>query len=783
MTAGLRLAGTVLVLFAFVVSPGFAQTWQTSHAGTSAPWGIAADSSGEKIIVATEFGGYWISINSGESWQPWNHSITYAGMVLAQTIQAFDPAGDTLLVTCTVQSGNQLDWHSFNGGLSWSTYSMQYHWPNNWPNPTAGAWQILNDPAGRVYFACKNGFAYTANNGSNWDFKDIRILTDDVNGLFVDPDNPDNVFIYGGWTNEDASTNEPSGGILRSPDGGATWTRVTEMETLTAGAEGEITDMAKLANGDLLAVTVWNDTELPFLLLLRSQDNGDSWHWFPYQGLPDRLVANQIETVPEIPGRVLLTSSGNFGVWQSDDHGLSWTHLQHGLPDRAMPGKALYHNPFSGHLYVSLLDQGLYRSEDAGETWSKLTAPPAGVAIPTQENLPQNVSATWFNTSGGSLWLARDESTQFAPIVPDILPDNTAHYNGFMLPDGRIGYLDLQTPLTGTQSLITVMLSDNVGESWSASSTTAIPEYQSFEELEAFSVDDETVLVGRDNYASSGWVSHDLGESWSDVSFDPHLLGPMHYHNGYFYAHEPNAIDILRSSTVGSFWESTDFPRQDFLVEGCLKILSHNDAVLLAAGYTFWGFTEDDGWVLRSYQNPTPIAWDLAETSNDTFLVAVFEPEEYYGMRISDNIGYLWHPMETEFPYPQQSSGIRDLWFDKYRQRLWVDSRVGLSYYDFDGSSVDEPWVFQPATFDMVSVYPNPFNAQTTIHYALPHPSDVKLDVFDVLGRHVATLAEGAYPAGTYEVTFDGSQLASGTYYLKYSAGEQSFERKLVLMK
>ncbi|MCB2212247.1 T9SS type A sorting domain-containing protein [bacterium] len=783
MTAGLRLAGTVLILFAFVVSPGFAQVWQTSQAGISAPWSVAADSSGEKIVVATEFGGYWISINSGESWQPWNHSITYTGMELAKTIQATDAAADTMLVTCLLRSGNTLDLHTFNGGATWSTYSIEYYWPGNLPHPTSGSWHVLDDPAGRVYFACRVGFARTADNGSNWDVYDVRTMTDDVNGLFVDPDDPDQLYIYGAWTNEDADSEEPSGGILYSEDGGVSWTRATEMETLTAGAEGEITDLTKLPNGDLLAVTVWKDTEIPFLVLLRSQDGGASWHWYPYQGLPDRFVAEKIEAVPDVPGRVLLTSSGNFGVWQSDDSGLSWNRLHNGLPDRPMPGKALYRNPFSGQLYVSLLDQGLYRSEDAGESLTKLTSPPAGIAIPTQENLPQNSSATWFNTAGGSIWLAQGESAEFTQFIPDVIPDNAAQFNGFTLPDGRIGYLDLQTPLTGTQSMITVMLSDNDGESWTASASTAIPEYQSFTELEAFTVDDETVLVGRDNFASLGWVSHDLGETWSDVSFDPHLLGPMHFHNGYFYAHEPNAIDVLRSSTVGSFWESTDFPRQDFLVEGCLKILSHNDAVLLAAGYTFWGFTENDGWVLRSYQNPTPTAWDLVETTSDTFLVAVFEPEEYYGLRVSDNLGYIWHPMETDFPYPQQSIGIRDLWFDTYRNRLWVDSHVGLSYLDFDETSVDEPWVFKPASFEMVSVYPNPFNAQTTIHYALPYPLEVKLDVFDVLGRHITTLAEGAYPAGSYEVTFDGSQLASGTYYLKGTAGQQSFERKLVLMK
>lgn len=96
--------------------------------------------------------------------------------------------------------------------------------------------------------------------------------------------------------------------------------------------------------------------------------------------------------------------------------------------------------------------------------------------------------------------------------------------------------------------------------------------------------------------------------------------------------------------------------------------------------------------------------------------------------------------------------------------------------------------VAAPAKFSLSPNYPNPFNPSTTIRYTLPARMKVTLSVYYILGRKVATLAEGTQPPGLRQVRFDGAHLASGFYFYRVVAEGPGLERivqtrKMLLVK
>ena len=88
-----------------------------------------------------------------------------------------------------------------------------------------------------------------------------------------------------------------------------------------------------------------------------------------------------------------------------------------------------------------------------------------------------------------------------------------------------------------------------------------------------------------------------------------------------------------------------------------------------------------------------------------------------------------------------------------------------------------------PSSFSLESNYPNPFNPTTTIPFALPEAAEVRLSVYDLLGRRVAVLVEGPMAAGRHEVRFQGDHLSSGVYLVRMQAGVFSQVRRMTLVK
>ena len=97
-----------------------------------------------------------------------------------------------------------------------------------------------------------------------------------------------------------------------------------------------------------------------------------------------------------------------------------------------------------------------------------------------------------------------------------------------------------------------------------------------------------------------------------------------------------------------------------------------------------------------------------------------------------------------------------------------------------------------PSNYSLSQNYPNPFNPTTKIRFEIPNDlsflrkqesSKVSLVVYDILGKEITTLVNEQLKPGTYEVTFDGSNLSSGIYFYQLNAGDYTKTMKMLMIK
>ena len=122
----------------------------------------------------------------------------------------------------------------------------------------------------------------------------------------------------------------------------------------------------------------------------------------------------------------------------------------------------------------------------------------------------------------------------------------------------------------------------------------------------------------------------------------------------------------------------------------------------------------------------------------------------------------------------------RNLPSGKYNYRLkQIDFNGNFNYHNLS----DEVVIGVPDKFLLSQNYPNPFNPVTNLEFGISNLEFVSLKVYNSLGKEVVVLVNEIKPAGRYEVTFDGSNLASGVYYYKIAAGNFTAVKRMILLK
>ncbi len=139
------------------------------------------------------------------------------------------------------------------------------------------------------------------------------------------------------------------------------------------------------------------------------------------------------------------------------------------------------------------------------------------------------------------------------------------------------------------------------------------------------------------------------------------------------------------------------------------------------------------------------------------------------------------------YTYASGSSGFN--WYVFGPSSDSVYKYVVRAYVHFGSlTGVSEPVELVSSTFTLEHNYPNPFNPSTTIRYNIPTMGYVRLRVFDVVGREVASLVNGVQSAGSYAVNWHGTDdagrsVASGVYFYTLESLGQKTTRRMVLLK
>jgi hypothetical protein len=159
---------------------------------------------------------------------------------------------------------------------------------------------------------------------------------------------------------------------------------------------------------------------------------------------------------------------------------------------------------------------------------------------------------------------------------------------------------------------------------------------------------------------------------------------------------------------------------------------------------------------------------------------------------------------ETRWDLDYDAEGRISSWASAYWDTSgWEEGRAGIfsvadsagNEYLFHGavwvtlryksieSGINTAGCEVPGEYALLQNYPNPFNPTTGVRFQVPGVSDVKLVVYDLLGREVAVLVNEKKAPGSYEVRFDASGMASGVYFYRLTAGDFVNTRKLVVLR
>lgn len=430
----------------------------------------------------------------------------------------------------------------------------------------------------------------------------------------------------------------------------------------------------------------------------------------------------------------------------------NWVHVDAPLPGQTI-GRVQFATPERG--CISVEDGRLLRTADGGAEWETVALSP-GDTISVMSDPAYAMSFI----NGNSGWII-------------------GTLGGFENPSGAVIFKTTDGGSTWSKKLLAPwktglfarFVNENYG--WAAVFTDTVPN-------DSMNISIPALLRTTDG-----------GETWTQVSDRIGIFTFVDANNGWMVSDslsvsgEPVAPhEILHTTDGGVTWVSQY--RSDLLIDTRIHFTDALNGWVVSGELIL--HTTDGG------ANWTPVTNTGILLSEDTrnfvtfltpdigWIGTHYHPEghtQYSAVMHTTDGGATW----TTQPVPVMVRIFSISFSDPYNGWLVFDDGSLARMTGGPVSVEDELQAERPGRFSLNQNYPNPFNPSTTISFTVPTRSAISLKVFDAVGREVATLASGDYPAGEHSLQWNAAGTASGVYFTRLRVGDRVETRKLVLMK
>jgi photosystem II stability/assembly factor-like uncharacterized protein len=765
------------------------------------------------IYAAGVSGGVWKSTDAGESWTP-KSDLTQNLIV---SCLAIDPNNSNTIYAGTGEGFFNIDalrgsgvLKSTDGGDTWTLLqsfntvlsSVKYYY----------IYKIVvrSDNSNILYAALLGGVYQSTNAGASWNRLSVGASSYFCTDLVADPNTPTTLYAAFGFDLYSPSHD----GVYKTTNGGSTWSKLTT--GFPTSGYGRISLAIGKGNSQILYACL-SDSAKSNTYGIEKTTNGGA-NWFAVAKPQDNTSAvgdshlgnqgwyNNVITVD--PTNADIAYTGGINLFKTVNGGTSWSRISdgYGTPYVHVDQHAITIDPTNVSTVYFGNDGGIFKSTDGGGSFSAKNSgyittqfyscafhPTVDIRIGgTQDNgtLKTNTSSVGNQIFGGDGgYTAIDYNTP------------TTYYTEYV-------YLSIRKTTNGSSSSPTWSRVLN-GIPTGSGSSDGTTDRCAFIAPFVMDPSNPQVLVAgtfriyRTTNGASSWsaLTTDLtgdGDGSNQVGSQSSwitaiTIAPSNSSTIYVGTSGSSTVTsriIATTNLFGSYSNVTKAPLPDRFVSSLAVdaadnthvfagFQGYNTSTAATPGHIFESTNTGTTWTDISGDLPDiPVNKLLIDPDNAEHIIAATD----LGVFETMNGGTNW--VTTSGSGSMPNVPVFDLSMRRFDRVILAATHGRGMYQSQEPLSVKEISSEIPASYSLGQNYPNPFNPTTTIPFSIMKFGNVRLIIYDVIGREIATILDRPLNAGSYSAAFDGSNFSSGVYYYRLTIDRNVNEiKKMVMVK